>query len=228
MRMRHVALYLVLAIVVVWAQVASATTITVGNAGFETNQIGDASFAYTPGFGDLTNTGEWSFGASGGASFNGYAAGGSALCTGPAIDHQCAFLQGTGSISQDISGFTAGSYTVSFYIEGRGMGTTEDGTPINGGQPIVVTLGGQTLTFNGNSSVSPSSVTQMIQVTSDSVTLTSEMNTLTFAGTIPFGASDCTTLVDNVSITPVPEPSTMMLLLAGFLTLLCYAWRKRK
>jgi hypothetical protein len=34
--------------------------------------------------------------------------------------------------------------------------------------------------------------------------------------------------IDNVSMTPVPEPSTLMLALAGLLGLSAYAWRKRK
>ncbi len=226
MRVRKVAMCLVLGIAAAWSQAASATTITVGNAGFETNPI--SGFVYTPDFGDLTNTGEWTFGASGGASFDGYATAGSAICTGQAIDNQCAFLQGTGSFSQEISGFTAGSYTVSFYIEGRGMGTTEDGTPINGGQPITVTLGGKTLTFSGVGTVSPTSTSQMIQVISDSVTLTAEKNTLIFAGTVPFGVTDLTTLIDNVSIQSIPEPSTIILLITGFIGLVCYVWRKQK
>ncbi|MBU4273323.1 MAG: PEP-CTERM sorting domain-containing protein [Planctomycetes bacterium] len=37
-------------------------------------------------------------------------------------------------------------------------------------------------------------------------------------------------LVDNVSAsyTPIPEPSTLVLLAAGLVGLLCYAWRKRR
>ncbi|MCG2684459.1 MAG: PEP-CTERM sorting domain-containing protein [Planctomycetales bacterium] len=37
-------------------------------------------------------------------------------------------------------------------------------------------------------------------------------------------------LADNVTVsyTPIPEPSTLALLAAGLVGLLCYAWRKRK
>jgi hypothetical protein len=35
-------------------------------------------------------------------------------------------------------------------------------------------------------------------------------------------------LVDNVSVSAVPEPGTLALAVAGVLGLLAYAWRKRK
>ena len=37
-----------------------------------------------------------------------------------------------------------------------------------------------------------------------------------------------TAWVDNFSVTGVPEPSTLGLLITGLLGLLAYAWRKRK
>lgn len=42
-----------------------------------------------------------------------------------------------------------------------------------------------------------------------------------------FPGSDAQMLLDNIQITAVPEPSTMILLLSGLLPMLVLAWRRR-
>ncbi len=61
-------------------------------------------------------------------------------------------------------------------------------------------------------------------------------NTATFTGSSTLlVAGECHVLVtgyqvdlDEITITQVPEPSTLALLVTGLIGLLCYAWRKRK
>ncbi len=79
---------------------------TVGDAGFESVQVGAGKYAYDP-------TGSaWTFAGTAGISGNG-----SAFTSGnPAAPQgtQVAFLQDKGSFTQSVAGWSAGTYTISF------------------------------------------------------------------------------------------------------------------
>ena len=88
------------------------TAPTVGDSGFESVQVGAGKFAYDP-------TGSaWTFAGGAGISANGsgFTAGNPAAPQGL----QVAFIQGTGSITQSVGGWSAGSYTISFDAAQRG------------------------------------------------------------------------------------------------------------
>jgi hypothetical protein len=52
---------------------------------------------------------------------------------------------------------------------------------------------------------------------------------VTAGETVDFWQYGCITAVaPQVTFTPVPEPSTLVLLATGLISLVCYAWRKRK
>jgi lysophospholipase L1-like esterase len=122
---------------------------------------------------------------------------------------QYAFLQGRGegsgttSIEQDVSGFQVGkSYVLSFEsaaIEG-----------FSGANPLFASLGGNGVTFGNNTWLSPSGSYGLY--CSDPFVATSSTMTLQFhdAGNIP---ATFASFIDDVQITAVPEPSTVVLLL---------------
>ena len=51
------------------------------------------------------------------------------------------------------------------------------------------------------------------------------VNYIGFGGAFKTGA---VSTIDNVSVSAIPEPSTLALLATGLIGLLAYAWRKRK
>ena len=84
----------------------------IGDAGFEQVQVGAGQFQYRP-------TGSpWTFSGSSGISANnsGFTSGNPPAPQGV----QVAFLQKTGSFSQTVAGWAAGSYVLSFYAAQRG------------------------------------------------------------------------------------------------------------
>lgn len=195
---------------------AVAPAQTIINAGFETP--GGAGTAYTPSFGGLTGITGWTFGASGGASYDGFVSNNGFFgTTGIPEGSSGAFIQGTGSFFQDID-FAAGTYTLSFFIEARA----------GGGQPLALSVGGTALTFGGAATVTPLDSASFNLVTSDPFTLAGGTQTLLFSGTMPFDPTDLTTFIDNVGIAlAVPEPATGGLLAAGGL-LVAAGWRWRR
>jgi hypothetical protein len=138
---------------------------SVADAGFESPSVGAGNFQYDP-------TGaDWTFAGSAGISGNdsGFTAGNPPAPQGS----QVAFLQGPGSFSQAVSGWSAGSYVISFdaaqrgnfqasqqdfavLVDGAVVGTfTPSGTSYQGytTAPFTVVAGVHTITFQGLDSV---------------------------------------------------------------------------
>jgi len=92
--------------------VKPASAITIGDAGFEQVSVGAGRFQYRP------SGSAWTFTGSAGISGNGsgFTAGNPPAPEGA----QVAFLQGTGSFSQTVANWAAGSYTLSFKAAQRG------------------------------------------------------------------------------------------------------------
>ena len=85
---------------------------TIGDAGFEQVQVGGDQFQYRP-------TGSpWTFAGNAGISgyYSGFTSGNPLAPEGV----QVAFLQNTGSFSQSVAGWAAGSYKLSFSAAQRG------------------------------------------------------------------------------------------------------------
>jgi hypothetical protein len=164
------------------AGIASASPIL--NPSFETPTTG--SFVYDP-------TGSsWTFTGGAGVASNTF------FVPPPPDGTQAAFVQNGGGFSQSLSGLSLTPMTLSFYIAER------PGYPAN---PIVVTYGAQTLgTFTP---------------TSTNFTLVSiPFTPATASGTLQFGSAGGTGDIDsaldlvtlNSSVTSVPEPSTLLLM----------------
>jgi hypothetical protein len=145
--------------------VAVAVSPMVGDGGFEQPSAGPAgaydSFVYDP-----TGT-AWTYTGLAGVSANGsgFTSGNPAASEGA----QVGFLQETGSFSQSVAGWAAGSYTISFDAAQRGnfqasrqdfevlvdgvvVGTfTPSGTSYQGDTTVVFTVaaGAHTITFQG-------------------------------------------------------------------------------
>ena len=180
---------------------------TVGDASFETpnlstNSGSNREYLYNPSGSAWTYTNSAGVGSNGGPFYAGGAPDGV----------QAAFLQandtsGMGSISQLITGLTAGaSYTVSFFIASR-PGSFSGATPVN------VTFGGFDLGSYTNTS------TDFVLETSQAYLATDTSALLTFTATNVVGR-DNNMALDVVSLTQVgsvavPEPATMALLAVG-------------
>ena len=160
-----------------------ASAVNVPNYGFETPGVG--TYQYNPG------GASWAFTAQSGANGSGIAANGSAFTSAnPNAPNgaQVAFLQGSATISQALSGFLPGtSYTVSFSAAQRGSYN-------NGGQTWNVTMGGTSL-----GSFSPAASATSYATYSASFTASAATETLSFVGTDTRGG-DNTILLDNVRI----------------------------
>jgi hypothetical protein len=236
--MTRLKLLIVVASAIGLVQVATASTIIPGDASFE--GYNTSSFAYgvqmTATKGVMANTpvaGGWTFGPSGGSGAS-YTEAGIAHTGVGSTDHwwftpaddgkQAALLTQTGSFWQSIGGFDAGTATVSFYAEGRPYSSGKYGH-----NPIQVSLDSTVLTFGVSdaTSITPSD-TSMDMYTTNPITVTGGAHTLTFSGLATSGY--LSSLIDAVSITntPAPEPSVLILLSTALISLVAYAWRKRR
>jgi lysophospholipase L1-like esterase len=206
----------------VMVAVSTPTGNLVGNGGFETMSFANNSHNVNPSGAGWRFTSGVAGAGSGidrGSPYTG------ATNSSPSEGLQMAFLQGSGnsttsSIEQDVAGLVAGrQYVVSF--EAKAVA----GSTGAGANPFQVSVGGQDLTFGGTPLVSPSTACDLYM--SDPFTATSSTQTLRFydAGSV---SSTLVSWIDDVQMTAVPEPGTLVLVLAaGLLGLLCYSWRKR-
>jgi len=169
-----------------------AGSTSIGNGGFEVPST--STYAYNP------SGGIWTFTASAGANGSGISANGSGFTatTGSAPQGtQVAFLQGTASITQSLSGLVPGaSYTLSFLA-------AERATNNNGGETWSVTVNGATI-----ASYAPLASATTYTAYTAAFTATTGTETLAFAGTNARGG-DNTVFIDNVILTaPAPAAPT--------------------
>ena len=188
-----------------WLLPLHARAVTVLNSSFETPSEGSSGYAYQPSGADWTFNTQAGIAGSGSPWFSG----------SPPDGTQAAFIQtnatSQGTISQSLSGFTAGqSYSVAFWIAGR---------PGYIANPVTVSLGGISL-----GTYTPGS-TAFTQVTTTAIVAGAADLTLLFAGV--GSGDDLDSAIDLVSVNPalVPEPSSIALVVAGALGL-CVARRR--
>ncbi len=169
-----------------------SSAISIANYGFETPSVG--TYAYDP------SGASWTFSPSSSNGGSGITANGSAFTLDNSVapqGAQVAFLQGTGTISQALSGFVPGiTYTVTFLAAQRVNG---NGTGQN--QTWNLTLDGTTF-----ASFAPGTSATSYKTYSATFTATATNHTLACIGTDTNGG-DNTIFIDNVSITaPLPFP----------------------
>jgi len=159
------------------------------NLGFEIPSLGAGSFSYAP------SGGSWSFTESSGASGSGIAANGSSFGNPNAPQGtQAALLQGYGSISQVLSGFSPGTnYTITYSTAQR------SGASQHGGESWNVTIDGNVIKTNN-----PGATSYTTQ--NATFTATATTHALSFVGT-DLAGGDNTVFIDNVSFTPPLVPS---------------------
>lgn len=160
------------------------------NLDFETPSLGTGvySYQYNP------SGGSWTFAAANGNSGSGMAGNGSAFNNPNAPGGtQVAFLQGTGTITQTMGGFTAGTgYKLNFKAAQR---------PGNA-QTWTVKFDGTTIgTYNPGSGA-----TSFADYSTAAFTATSSTHTITFTGTNQPGG-DNTIFLDNVAFEVIPPSS---------------------
>lgn len=167
------------------ASAKTAALITVTNFGFETPVT--TTYIYNP-------TGaSWTFTASSGANGSGVTTNKSAFTSNnpPAPQGgQVAFIQGTGSVTQVLSGFISNvNYTVTFSAAQRNY-------QLNGGQTWNVLADSSVI-----GSFAPAQTATNYTTYTATFTATAISHTLKFLGTNTHGG-DNTILIDNVQVTP--------------------------
>jgi hypothetical protein len=185
---------------------------TTGN--YVYNGVADSIFAAMPTFGYTSGTvSDWS-GSFVSIASNSDAWGTPASLAGAhgALGSYVAGIQADGTLSQSIS-LEAGTYQLSWLDANRSGGSNQsynvsfDNSALQV-QAFDTTVGGGW--------------------TKESIVFTVDADTtglLTFKGLNAWGTGDATSFIDNVSITAVPEPTSLMLMAVGTLGLL--AWRRR-
>ena len=136
---------------------------------------------------------------------------------------QYCFIQDLGSyVSEQVTFPTSGTYVLSYYVAGR-LIQNNCINSFGGNTSYGVYLGSSLLDAGTTTSNSA-----MIQH-ADTFFAPAGIQTLKIQVTGINGGTvtDQTALFDAVSITPVPEPSTFVLLGIGAISMLAYAWRRR-
>ena len=115
-------------------------------------------------------------------------------------------VQADATLDQALS-LAAGTYTLTWLTANRGADQT------------------YSVLFNGEQ-IDELTTTTSAGWTTESVTFTTGGGTgLSFVGDTSFGERDATSLIDNVSVTAVPEPTSLLMMAVSTLGLL--AWRRR-
>jgi hypothetical protein len=219
------------------AQVASANLIS--NGGFETTNpaydspaLAPAAYdgAYFDGSWDVVPGNYFSDWTPGAGLYEGYATGGVAgegypfNMVGANGNNAIVFepaAPGTADISQT---FTSGSGLATFSFDYSGADPAYGG----GSSGILsVTIDGNPVTFAAATTIPTVFGSGWLSATSDSFSLAAGSHTLVIGAVVGSGYYGQAG-IDNLSISQVPEPSTLALLSAGLVGLLAYAWRKRK
>jgi hypothetical protein len=180
-----------------------AASPSLSNGSFESNSVG-GGYAY----GNVAAG--WSFTGGSGVSSNHTAWGGTT-----SSGSHFAFLQNTARIAQSFVSTSAFNYTFFFDNALRAL--------YDVGQTVVVQLDGNQIgTFTPTTSWSSVSVSAL--------NVGAGSHTLAFLGTNPTHASDTSAFIDNVSmsVSPVPEPETYALTLAGLGLLGSFARRRKQ
>jgi hypothetical protein len=152
---------------------------------------------------------DWTFAGGSGIQANGSAWG----FTSAPVGTQTAFLQGVGSVSQDITGLVAGQgYTVSFYLEQR---------PNYGVDPVTVSVGGVNLLSGVDSPANWTLYTETFIATNPTELLNFSTSIPNFGGDYDAGVSGV-----SVAVAATPEPGSIILLGSGLLGLFGAVRRK--
>jgi len=115
-------------------------------------------------------------------------------------------VQADATLDQALT-LAAGTYTLTWLTANRGADQT------------------YSVLFNGEQ-IDQLTTTTSAGWTTESVTFTTGGGTgLSFVGDTSFGQRDATSLIDNVSVTAVPEPTSLLMM--AFATLGLLAWRRR-
>jgi len=205
---------------VLWDAVSFNASTKLADGGFENPvQPSDSEwtkFKQASGTGGGTLAGSlWTWTEGAGICQNGGAFQGVGQSAPEGVQH--ALIQQTGSFYQTVSGLEVGrSYVFTWYDAKRNDG--------NSGNPYQV-LADDTVVFGGTTGYAPTS-TAFESRNSNAFVATATSMQVKFLG---LGApGDVTTFFDNVYISQVPEPSSIVVLGMGVIGLLCYAWRKKR